>query len=170
MYKIQWVFKYIRNGALVLLLCIMAWQQWTTFLRHEEKFLNPIEYTKQNYGNDFISVYGLRFNEIKKMFPSPTKICYFGEENEYFPTWSAQYSLAQYYLAPHILIREVKHSYSRFFSPPNTIFEEKDTASCDTIIYNLHQSIHIDPKTNFHLNNGWHVVKDFNNGLIVLAK
>lgn len=133
-----------------MLLLIMAWQQWNTFLAYQEKFLSPIQFTKQNYGNDIVSQYGKRFVEIKKMFTSPTRLNYVGEANASFGDSEGNFALSQYYLAPNLILR--------------------NNVVCDTILYNLYTSIHIDPATNIHLQNGWHVVKDFNNGLIVLAK
>ena len=150
MFHFPQIIKIVRNALCVVLLYIMVWQQWSTFLKYEKQFLNPIQFVNQNYGNDYISQYGKRFEEIRKLFTTPAHLCYIGEPNEEFAFWSANYSLTQYYLSPNVLI--------------------KDTINCDTILYNLNRSIHIDPATNFHLNNGWHIVKDFNNGLIVLAK
>lgn len=150
MVQISQIFNYTRKGLCILVLCIMAWQQWFTFLKHEKKFLNPSKFVNENYGNDYVSQNEKRFEEIKKMFPIPAHLCYLGEPYEEFALWSANYSISQYYLSPNILI--------------------KDNINCDTILYNLYRSIHINPQTNFYLKNGWHVVKDFNNGLIVLAK
>ncbi len=150
MVQISQILNYTKKGLCIFILCIMAWQQWLTFLKHEKKFLNPLQFVNEIYGRDYVSQNEKRFEEIKKMFPIPAHLCYLGEPNEDFALWSANYSISQYYLSPNILI--------------------KDNISCDTILYNLYTSIHINPQTNFHLKNGWHVVKDFNNGLIVLAK
>ena len=128
----------------------MIWQQWNTLLRYQDKFLNPIQFTKQNLGFDFYSQYGNRFVEVKKFFTSPTRLYYIGEPNVEFGISEAYFALTQYYLAPNLILR--------------------NNVVCDTILYNLYNSIHINAATNFHLNNGWHVVKDFNNGLIILAK
>lgn len=128
----------------------MAWQQWSTFLIYEKNFVSPVQFIRQNYGNDYISQYDKRFDEIKKMFVKPAHLCYMGEADDDFAFWSMNYSLTQYYFAPNILI--------------------KNNVNCDTVLYNLYRSIHINPETNFHLQNGWHIVKDFNNGLIVLVK
>lgn len=144
------IIRGLKKWLFVPLLCIMAWQQWSTFLRYQEKFLNPIHFIKENYGNDNITQYGKRFVEVKKMFSTPTRLNYVSEANESYGFSEGGFALAQYYLAPNLLFRN------------NTAY--------DTILYNLYNTIHIDPTTNFHLNNGWHVVKDFNNGLIILAK
>lgn len=150
MIQISQILNYTKKSLCIFILCIMAWQQWSTFLKHEKKFLNPLKFINENYGNDYISQNEKRYIEIKKIFRFPAHLCYLGEANDNFAFWSANYSISQYYLSPNILI--------------------KDRIDCDTILYNLYRSIHIDPATNFHLNNGWHVVKDFNNGLILLAK
>lgn len=142
--------KYIRNVALLIVIGAMIWQQWKTFKKYEEGFMNPVKYTEKYFGKDYITGYGKRYDEIKKMFPSTGHICYLGEAGDDFPTWSANYSLTQYNLGPSVFM--------------------KNKMDCDTILYNLHWSIGINPKTNYHLNNGWHIVKDFNNGLVILAK
>jgi len=141
----------IVNKILVLgLMCIILGQMYITFLKYEEKFENPIQFIKQNYGNDYITQYGKRYDEIKKLFTKPVHITYIGEANEDYTTGAMHYALTRYYLTPNLI--------------------SINGAVCDTILYNLYSSVHINPQTNFHLNNGWHLVKDFNNGLIVLAK
>lgn len=140
----------VNTILLVGLLCIFVWQLYVTFIKYQKKFESPIKITKQDYGNDFISQYGNRFEEIKKLFVKPVRMTYIGEQNENSSTFYLNYILTQYYLSPNIIL--------------------KNNAVRDTIIYNLYNSKKIDPATNFHLNNGWHLVKDFNNGLILLAK
>ncbi|MES2140380.1 MAG: hypothetical protein V4511_11800 [Bacteroidota bacterium] len=135
---------------LIALLCVIVGQLYVTFIKYEEKFENPIKVTKQDYGNDFISQYGNRYDEIKKMFSKPVRMAYVGEPNEDFPIGCLHYFLTQYYLSPNLILR-------------NNVVR-------DTIIYNLYTSKQMDAATNFHLNNGWHMIKDFNNGLILLAK
>lgn len=131
-------------------LSIIAWQQGVTFLNHEKKFLDPVGFVKDNYGKDFITQYGTKFEEIKKMFPKPTHVTYFGEANEEYNTGAMHYYLSQYYLTPNVLFI--------------------DSVGRDTIVYNLYSSLHVNPETNFYLKNGWHIEKNFNNGLIVLVK
>lgn len=140
----------LNNILLLALLSIIVGQLYVTFLKHEEKFESPLKFVKENYGNDYITQYGNRFEEIKKMFPKPTHLTYFGEANEPSGTGTFNFVLTQYFLSP------------------NLVFKNNNIG--DTLIYNLYASNKIDPATNFHLNNGWHVVKDFNNGLIILAK
>lgn len=135
---------------LLILVSILVMQLYTTFNNYEEKFENPVKTTKQDLGNDFITQYGKRFEEIKKIFPKPAHLTYIGEVNEDFAFGSTHYVLTQYFLAPNLILR-------------NNVVR-------DTIIYNLYNSKQIDPTTNFHLNNGWHILKDFKNGLIVLSK
>jgi hypothetical protein len=144
------IINVVNNILLIALLFIIVGQGYITFLKHEEKFENPLKFVKQNYGNDYITQYGHRFKEIKKMFPKPAHLCYIGEDESDFAIWLANYTITQYYLSPNILI--------------------KNNINCDTILYNLHNSIHINPETNIHLRDGWHVIKDFNNGLILFAK
>lgn len=141
-------FANANNILLLALICIIVYQGYIVFLKYEEKFLHPIEFVSQNYGNDYITQYGNRFKEVEKMFPKPVHLCYVGESNSDFGL--GIYAVTQYYLSPNILI--------------------KNNINCDTILYNLYSSIRINPNTNFYLQNGWHIVKDFNNGLIILAK
>lgn len=147
--KIQ-VINIINNILMLGLLCILVWQLFITFRNHEEQFESPVQFIKKNYGNDYISQYGNRFEEIKKMFPRPAHLKYVGEANESFEIGAFHFVLTQYYLSPNLVFN--------------------NNISDDTVIYNLYNSKQINPATNFHLNNGWHVVKDFNNGLIILAK
>lgn len=144
------IIKIANNMLLIALLCFFIWQLYVSFIKYEDKFENPVTVTKQDYGNDFITQYGNRFLEIKKLFPKPTNLTYIGETNEDFASGALHYILTQYYLSPNLILR-------------NQVVR-------DTIIYNLYSSKQIAPSTNFHLKNGWHIVKDFNNGLIILAK
>ena len=147
--KVQ-IINIFNTILLLALICVILMQLYITFHKHEEKFENPVQFVKQNYGNDFISHYGNRFEEIKKMFPKPAQLTYVGEANESFEIGTFNYVLTQYYLAPNLVFRS--------------------NISDDTIIYNLYYTKQINPESNFHLKNGWHVIKDFNNGLIILAK
>lgn len=162
--------KDIRIWACLLLLIIMGWQQLETFTEFQDKFSDPIHYTKQVYGKDNITAYGERFEEAKQLFHTPVTLSYVGEP--VVPnngTREMHYALTQYYLAPNVLLRNAtardKVVFNNGASPP-TLSERV----CDTVLYNLYASGHIDPAANYHLNNGWHIVKDFNNGIIVLAK
>lgn len=144
------VINIINNILLVALLCVIIGQLYITFTKHEEKFENPVQFIKQNYGNDYITQYGNRFEEIKKMFPGTSHLTYVGEASESFEMGTFHYVLTQYFLSPNLIFRDNKIG--------------------DTVIYNLYMSKQIIDANNFHLKNGWHVVKDFNNGLIILAK
>ena len=144
------MYKQIKMVFGVIVVCAMAWQLFVMFEKYEDAFLDPTKFTRDNYGKDGLSIAGKRYEELKKMFPNTTHICYMSEESDNFPTWSANYCFTQYFAGPVVFI--------------------KDKKDCDTILYNLHWSKKIDTKTNYHLNNGWHIVKDFDNGLIVLAK
>ena len=156
------IVRVTKKWLAVPLLLIMAWQQWATFLNYEKQFLNPIHYIKENYCNDYITQYGKRYEEIKKKITKPVRMTYVGEANEDYNTGVMHFVLTQYYLAPNLIFK------NDYLVPPNVIL--RNNIVYDTILYNLYWSIHINPVNNFHLNNGWHVVKDFNNGLIVLAK
>ncbi len=142
--------KIINILLLSALLCFFVWQLYITFIKYEDKFESPLKVTEQDYGNDFISQYGNRYEEIKNLFTKPVTMTYIGEPNEDFATGCTHYFLTQYFLSPNLILR--------------------NNAVRDTIIYNLYNSKKFDPASNYHLNNGWHIVKDFNNGLIVLAK
>jgi len=150
MFHFTEIFGIVKKGLCVLLLLIIAWQQWVTFSAHENQFLSPVQFVKQNYGIDPITQYGLRFTEIKKLFKTPTRINYVGDNISDFSLIEGHFALTQYYLAPNLLFR--------------------NNTSCDTVLYNLFSTIHFDAVNNVYIHNGWHVVKDFNNGLIVLAK
>lgn len=169
------IYRLTKKWLVLPLLFIMAWQQSITFSIHEKEFLNPIKFIKENYGNDYISQYGNRYEEIKKIFTKPTRMTYIGEANEDYNTGVMHYYLTQYYLTPHnILSKEdyntdITHYYRTQNSLTSGNIQKKDIIR-DTILYNLYLSIHINPESNFYLKNGWHLVKDFNNGLIVLAK
>ena len=154
----------------VILLCIMARQQWTTFSKHKKKFLNPKQFIREAHKNDGITQYGKRFEEIKKVFTKPTRITYIGEDfvsNNAFREY--YFALTQYYLAPNLLFRtNIMHDKlgEDFglgdFIPSPIVY--------DTVLFNLYTSMHINPATNYFINNGWHVLKDYNNGLVLLVK
>lgn len=124
-------------------------QQCLTFNMHADKFADVKGYTDIHWGNDFITVYQKRFLEVKSFFLKPAHMGYCSEPGQTKPTFYLHYVLTQYNLAPNIVVEDT-----------NT----------DTILYNLYETIHIDPANNFHLRNGWHVIRDFNNGFILLAK
>jgi hypothetical protein len=135
---------------LVTVVLIIVYQLYITFESKQSIIEAPKAYIEANYGKDGITGYGERFVEIKKMFTTSTKMAYIGEENEDQTSFWTNYFLTQYYLAPNLLV--------------------KNNKLCDTILYNIYNTKQLNATTNFHINNGWHIVKDFNNGLIVLAK
>ncbi len=142
-----------KKWLILPLLCIVGWQQWTTFSKYETKFSDPVNFIKTAYGTDYITQYSNRYNEVKKIFSSPVNATYIGEspeEKDYLSGAVMHYYLTQYNLAPSI------------------IFNDEEPQ--DTIVCNLYNSIHINQQADYYLNNGYHVVKDFNNGLIVIAK
>ena len=153
-----------------LILIMIAWQQWSTFLFHQQKFKDPIQFTKEHYRKDDISQYENRFHEIKNFFTKPTRITYIGED--YVSTNGIReyhFALTQYYLAPNLLFRtDIMHdkvgenSGLGEFIPSPIVY--------DTVLFNLYSSMHINPATNYFTNNGWHVLKDFDNGLVLLIK
>lgn len=144
------IFKLIDILLSLGVLIVIVYQLYLTFQTKQGIVENPKAYIEANYGKDFITNYGERFVEMKNFFEKPTKIGYFGEENEEQTSFWTNYYLTQYHLVPNLII--------------------KNTPNCDTILYNRHTTKQIDISTNFHINNGWHILKDFNNGLIVLAK
>jgi hypothetical protein len=112
-------------------------------------FSDPVKYIHQYKDQDFITKYGERFSEIKSFFSHPARIGYCSEPGQDKPSYYLHYTLTQYYLAPNII----------------------DTRTdLDTILYNLYESGQLDESTNFHLKNGWHILKKFNNGFIILTK
>ncbi len=160
----------ITKGLCLLLFCFMGWQQWKTFSVYQEKFSSPVEFTSANYGKDDITQYENRFVEVKKMFNKSARLSYMGEP--VVPnngTREMHYALTQYYLAPNLLFRNSDAKDSVVFNNGASPVTASDV-HCDTILYNLYSTIHINPATNYHLNHGWHVVNDFNNGIIILAK
>lgn len=136
--------------GLFILLTIIFFQLFKMYKTYEAKFEKPIEFIKGTYGNDYITQYGAKFTEVKKVFPTITHFTYVGEANEDFSSRWTHYFLTQYYMVPNL-----------------TAYTKEPL---DTILYNLYNSKQLDAATNFHLNNGWHILQDFNNGLIVLAK
>lgn len=170
MYRLLLLIKYVKKGFCVTLIFIMAWQQWSTFSKQQEKFLDPIEFTKKYYKNDDISQYGNRFQEIKKIFLKPTRITYVGESYvPYNGLREYHFALSQYHLAPNLLFRtDIMHDIVGEnnglgeFIPSPVVY--------DTVLFNLYSSGHIDPASNYFINNGWHVLKDYDNGLVLLVK
>lgn len=163
-------FKDIHKWLCFILLFIMGWQQFDTLSSYEEKFFNPVKFSKETYGNDFITLYGEKFTGLSKMLDASTKLCYVGEP--VVPnngTREMHYALSQYYLAPNVLVRNLTARDSVIFnngaSPPVL-----SQIACDTVLYNLYTSGSINPATNHHLKNGWQVKKNFDNGLILLVK
>jgi hypothetical protein len=142
--------KKIRPFFLVALLLILVWQQWITFQKYENNFEHPKAYFSGHDHNDLITEYGKRYTDIKSYFQHPTHISYIGEAGENFGTGAFNYVLSQYYLSPNLVY--------------------KSSPIRDTILYNLYTSKELDAASNYYLNHGWHLLKDFNNGLILLSK
>ncbi len=148
--KLKYFLTITDKILLLILVGIIVAQLFKTFETHKSSFENPSLYFEQHYGNDFVTQYGHRFTEVKKMFHDVTILTYVSEANEDFSSKWTNYFLTQYHLAPNLV--------------------ESKGDPHDTILYNLYSTRQIDPATNVYLNSGWHVVKDFNNGLILLAK
>ncbi len=162
--------KDIQSWACLLLLIIIGKQQLFTFTESQDKFSNLIHYTEQVYGKDDITAYGSRFEDVKQLFKTPITLSYVGEP--VVPnngTREMHYALTQYYMAPNVLLRNEtardRVVFNNGASPP-TLSEKV----CDTVLYNLYTTGHLDPANNYHVNNGWHIIRDFNNGITVLAK
>lgn len=141
---------YTDRILLFALLLLMGAQLYSVYSSHEKKFENPVQFVKKNYKQDYITQYASRFEGIRKELPTTTTLSYVGEANESFSMHYFNYVMTQYYLSPNLIF--------------------KNNVNHDTIIYNLYSTKQIDANTNFHLNNGWHILKDFNNGLILLSK
>lgn len=164
------ILKTTSKWCLALLLLAMGYQQWTTFKVYQEKFLDPIGFTKKVYGNDGITTYEKRLEDVKKAFTNTTTLNYIGEST--VPnngTREMHYALTQYYLAPNLLFRNESARdnvlYNNGASPVSY-----SSIVCDTLLYNLYSSGKIDVANNYHLKNGWHIAKDFDNGFILLTQ
>ncbi len=147
-------FKIVDTVFLLGVVGVIAAQLYFTFLARKAEFENPKAIIEQYYGKDFITQYASRFTELKQFFSNsnyPARLTYFGEANEGFAPHFTHYILTQYYLAPNLVLK-------------------MDSGISDTLIYNLYNTQKLDPTTNVHLNSGYHIVKDFNNGYIILAK
>ncbi|MGB3946829.1 MAG: hypothetical protein WBM13_02485 [Bacteroidia bacterium] len=162
--------KTISKWCLILLLLAMGYQQWTTFKTYQDKFTDPIGFTKNVYGKDGITTYENRLEEVKKMLSGTTVLNYVGEST--VPnngTREMHYALTQYYLAPNLLFRNETARdnvvYNNGASPVSY-----SNIVCDTILYNLYSSAKIDITNNYHIKNGWHIAKDFENGFILLTR
>jgi hypothetical protein len=142
----------IKKVSVSIILCgflvFAGLQQWSTFEKYSLQFETPLSYTQQTFGKDFITLYGKRFTEVKQFLNETNKIGYYSENNQNMPTFYLHYVLSQYYLTP-------------------TLLEKNENT--DTILYNLYDSYRIDPE-NYHLKNGWQVIKDFNNGFILISR
>jgi hypothetical protein len=148
----------------------MAWQQWHTFLRYKDKFLSPVQFTKENTGNDSNTLYGNRYVDVKKMLSGQSRLTYVSENT--VPNGGLRelhFALTQYYLAPNLLFRNNKFI-ETLTESSNAPDATTTTVLHDTIIYNLYATLHIDTANNFFIKNGWHIAKDFNNGIIILTK
>lgn len=165
--------KLIKDVAKVLcvaLLLVMGWQQLITFSAYKEKFASPLEFTEKSLGKDDISQYETRVAELKKMFPGESNLSYVGEP--IVPnngTRELHFALTQYYMAPTLLFRNKEALDSTLFNNGASPIPVSPIV-CDTVIYNLYSSWNINAQTNYHLNNGWHVLSDLKNGITVLAK
>lgn len=146
----QKAIPFIDNILLLGLLIVITYQLYLMFLSHEHQFTNPRQYINDTYQKDYITLYGTRFKETKTFFHNASVMGYIGETNESFFDKAYNFVMTQYYIAPNLVIRQNTNS--------------------DTILYNLYNTKNIDITTNYHLNNGWHIVKDFDNGLILIAK
>lgn len=143
------VFKWIEHLFVTILIGVFVWQMFLTLKKNESDFFNFSHFVSDNFGKDFVSQYGSRYGELRTLFQGPTRIGYIGEEGESFSKGVTNYFLTQYYLTPNLVLKD---------------------KMADTILYNLYSTVHLDYASNFYLHNGWHLVKDFNNGLILLAK
>jgi hypothetical protein len=141
--------KVVINFFMIVFIFFVCFQQWTTFKKYIHQFESPIQYTQENFGNDYVSKYEDRIPELKTFLSHSSNIGYYSEPDQDMPTFYLHYVLTQYYLTPTLISKR---------------------ADRDTILYNLYNSNKIDVLNNEHLKHGWHIVKDFNNGFILLSK
>jgi hypothetical protein len=141
--------KVIINFFVIVFIFLVCFQQWTTFKKYIHQFESPVQYTRENFGNDYVSRYENRIPELKNFLSHSVSIGYCSEPNQDMPTYYLHYVLTQYYLTPALVTKRT---------------------DSDTVLYNLYNSNKIDVLNNYHLNHGWHIIKDFNNGFILLAK
>lgn len=137
------------NIILCCFLVFVGLQQWNTFEKYSTQFEAPFAYTSKTLNQDFITNYGNRFAEVKEYLKGSAQIGYSSENNQNMPTYYLHYVLSQYYLTPTLLSKN---------------------QNSDTILYNLYESYKINPMENYHLKNGWRVIKDFNNGFILISR
>lgn len=162
--------KTISTLCLIVVLLAMGYQQWTTFKVYQDKFLDPIGFTKSVYGNDDVTGYENRLTEVKKALSNPTILNYVGEA--VVPnngTREMHYALTQYYLAPNLLIRNTTAQDRTEFNNGASPVSHSNIV-CDSILYNVYSSGNIDMANNYHIKNGWHVAKNFDNGYILLSR
>lgn len=141
-----------KKWLILPVLGLMLWQQKTTFKVYEMAFSDPVNYIKNTFGTDMISQYSNRYTDIRKTLSTPFHASYIGEtkaEEDNENPLIMHYYITQYNVAPVVLTNS------------GTIK--------DTILYNLYSSGRIDPN-NYYLKNGWHIVNDYGNGVILLAK
>lgn len=164
------IYSNIKKLAYITLLLIIGWQQWITFSAHKDKFLNPIEYVKEKYGNDEITGYEKRVEGLKQILPKQGRFTYASEQH--IPnagTRDFHFALTQYYLAPRVFFRNnlVPETISYDYGSAPIVTSQ---IVCDTVLYNLFMSINPNPETDYYLKNGWHEIRNFNNGIVILAK
>lgn len=170
MLNISNIYTNVRKLAFIILLIILGWQQWRVFKNYEEPFLNPVAFVKKNYANDDISQYINRVQEAKKMFPGQGSLTYASEQHvPNAGTRDYHYALTQYYLAPRVFFRNnlmpetLLYDYGSAPITPSSVV-------CDTVLYNLYMTLNPNPETDYYLKNGWHLIHNFNNGIVILAK
>lgn len=164
------IFKRIQLFLILPLLGIIGWQQWLVFSKFQDSFLNFEGYLHKVQPIDDIAGYKTKLAEVRKMFSGRSKLTYASETihpNE--ATREMHFALTQYELAPNLLFRNAltpDNLESSIGAAPPTY----TSTVYDTVIYNLYCSFMLNPQNNYYLNNGYHVVKDFGNGIIILAK
>lgn len=138
---------------LTVILLFFTYQLYHIFLPYEDIFSHPYEYYKQVFGKDVISIAGTRFEEARKQIPTDGTIMCVGEDNEDYYDGVFNYIMMQYYLSPNLIVRT-----------------SDNVPDATYILYNLYNTQKFDVNRNSYLQRGWHVEKDFNNGLVLLAR
>ncbi len=139
----------LRLLLLLPVIFFMSKQLWLTWQGYTDCAKNVKSCIVAPWGTDFITTYGTRYTQINQFLTTPTRIGYYGEPGESFGMWANNYVLSQYFMAPHVL---------------------EDKKANDTILYNLYGSQNPALISSQFLQQGWHILKDFNNGLILLSK
>ena len=139
----------LRYAVLTIFICGLAYQVYLNLKEQLPNITHPQTSYFDPIGNDFISNYNKKFEAMRPYLRPNSVMGYFSEPGESYVYWGMHICLTEYNIAPAAII---------------------DKKDCDTILYNLYNTQHITTATDRHLQRGWKVLKDFNNGLILLIR